>query len=102
MRPVKNGDVAAGKLLQALVGQILLRRTKDSTDKSGKRLVDLPTIEYFQATITLDEETRALYDEIQQASAEALLSGQVRIDVTPVALAHSAEYCQCVVHVDQK
>jgi SWI/SNF-related matrix-associated actin-dependent regulator of chromatin subfamily A3 len=77
LRPVKNGSGAAGKLLQALVAQILLRRTKESKDAGGNRLVELPPIEYFQASVRLDEETREMYDEIQRASAEALLTGQV-------------------------
>ena len=74
------GDPTAAKLLQALVGQILLRRTKDSTDKSGKKLVDLPPIEYFQVPVRLDDETRELYDEVLRASTEALLTGQVSVE----------------------
>jgi SWI/SNF-related matrix-associated actin-dependent regulator of chromatin subfamily A3 len=77
LRPIKNGDPAAGKLLQALVGQILLRRTKESKDLDGKRLVDLPPIEYFEVKVALDEETKTLYDEIFRVSTEAFIAGQV-------------------------
>ncbi|EIW70483.1 hypothetical protein TREMEDRAFT_60987 [Tremella mesenterica DSM 1558] len=75
LRPLRNGDSNAGKLLQALVGQILLRRTKDSRDAHGNRLVELPPIEYFQCPVKLDEDTRKLYDEIRAASARRLQEG---------------------------
>lgn len=81
MRPIKNGDPAAARLLQALVGQILLRRTKESTDAEGKKLVDLPPIEYFEARVALDEETKTLYDEILRVSTEAYIAGQVSMRV---------------------
>ncbi len=74
---MKNGSAAAGKLLQALVAQVLLRRTKESKDATGKRLVELPPIEYFQAVVTLDDASREMYDEVLRASEEALLTGQV-------------------------
>ena len=69
--------------MQALVGQVLLRRTKDSKDLNGKRLVDLPSIEYFEAKVSLDEETRTLYDEILRVSTEAFIAGQVSTIVGP-------------------
>jgi SWI/SNF-related matrix-associated actin-dependent regulator of chromatin subfamily A3 len=80
LRPLKNGAPEAGKLLQALVGQSLLRRTKDSRDASGRLLVTLPPIEHFQVPVALDEATRGLYDEMYAVSRErfqkALLSGE--------------------------
>jgi SWI/SNF-related matrix-associated actin-dependent regulator of chromatin subfamily A3 len=83
LRPLKNGSPAAGKLLQALVGQSLLRRTKDSKDASGGLLVTLPPIEHFQVPVQLDEDTRALYDEMYNASRErfqqSLLAGGVSL-----------------------
>lgn len=64
------------------MAQILLRRTKDSKDKTGQRLVDLPAIEYFQVPVKLDAEARALYDEVFTFSArrfeEIVLTGEVR------------------------
>lgn len=80
LRPLKSGSPAAAKLLQALVGQSLLRRTKDSRDSKGTLLVTLPPIEHFQVPVTLDEDTRGLYDEMYAVSRErfqrALLSGE--------------------------
>jgi SWI/SNF-related matrix-associated actin-dependent regulator of chromatin subfamily A3 len=64
-------------LLQALVGQILLRRTKDTKDAAGRKIVDLPPIEYFQAEVELDEDTREQYDEVLRISQEAYQTGQV-------------------------
>ena len=81
LRPLKNGDPAAGKLLQALVGQILLRRTKDSKDAEGQQIIKLPAIEFFQCPVQLDLDTRKLYDEVRINSVrrfeEALQEGQV-------------------------
>ncbi|WVF71338.1 hypothetical protein IAT40_006141 [Kwoniella sp. CBS 6097] len=80
LRPLKRGDSKAAQLLQALVAQILLRRTKDSKDTKGKKLVELPGIEYFRCAIKLDDETRKLYDEILEGSRrkfqEAMRTGE--------------------------
>jgi hypothetical protein len=46
--------------------------------------VDLPPIEYFQVPVQLDEETRDLYDQIQEVSTEALITGQVSVCVTTI------------------
>lgn len=70
LRPLKNGRASAGKLLQALVAQSLLRRTKESQDAGGNLLVTLPPIEYFRVPVQLDEDTRKLYDEMYEASRE--------------------------------
>ncbi|ORX35743.1 SNF2 family N-terminal domain-domain-containing protein [Kockovaella imperatae] len=80
LRPLRNGDPAAGKLLQALVGQILIRRTKDTKNAAGEPIVQLPPIEFFQVPVQLDEDTRLLYDEVlvtsQRRFQEALSGGQ--------------------------
>ncbi|WWC70170.1 uncharacterized protein I206_104118 [Kwoniella pini CBS 10737] len=80
LRPLRRGDPTAGKLLQALVGEVLLRRTKDSKDSKGRKLIELPKIEYFRVGVKLDEETRKGYDEILEGSRqrfrEALETGQ--------------------------
>ncbi|WVR06882.1 hypothetical protein IAU60_003918 [Kwoniella sp. DSM 27419] len=85
LRPLKRGDGTAARLLQALVAEILLRRTKDTKDASGKKLVELPSIEYFRCAIKLDEETRKLYDEILEGSRrkfqEAMRTGQSTANV---------------------
>jgi SWI/SNF-related matrix-associated actin-dependent regulator of chromatin subfamily A3 len=81
LRPLKSGAPEAAKLLQALVGQSLLRRTKDSRDSKGTLLVTLPPIEHFQVPVVLDEDTRVLYDEMYTVSRErfqkSLISGGV-------------------------
>lgn len=69
LRPLKNGERSAGKIFRALVAQILLRCTKNSKDRSGKRIVELPPIEYFQCPVTLDPPTEQLYDELHTTSA---------------------------------
>ncbi|CAD6586976.1 MAG: hypothetical protein TREMPRED_004617 [Tremellales sp. Tagirdzhanova-0007] len=88
LRPLKNGEAAAVRLLQALVGEILLRRTKDSRNSSGHRLIELPAIEYFQCPIQLDSITRQLYDELRSASAvkfqEALQTGESTANVLAI------------------
>ncbi|ORY32870.1 SNF2 family N-terminal domain-domain-containing protein [Naematelia encephala] len=85
LRPLRNGSAAAGKLLQALVGQILIRRTKETKDAAGSRLVELPPLEFFQVPIELDDETRTVYDEVQAACAnkfqETLRSGEGTLGV---------------------
>ncbi|KAL1411453.1 hypothetical protein Q8F55_002409 [Vanrija albida] len=70
LRPIKAGSGEASRLLQAVVGQVLLRRTKESKDKKGKKLVTLPKIEYYQCPVKLDPETRKLYDDVQVESAK--------------------------------
>ena len=79
LRPLRSGDPAAGKLLQALIGQILLRRTKETKDAAGKRIIELPPVQFFQVPVQLDEDTRLLYDEVlttsQRRFQEALAGG---------------------------
>ncbi|WRT66541.1 uncharacterized protein IL334_003500 [Kwoniella shivajii] len=70
LRPLKRGDPVAGRLLQALIGEVLLRRTKDSRDAKGAKLIELPSIEYFQVGVRLDDETRKIYDEIMEGSRQ--------------------------------
>ncbi|WWC94582.1 hypothetical protein V866_001429 [Kwoniella sp. B9012] len=80
LRPLKRGDPTAARLLQALVGEVLLRRTKDSRDSIGHKLIELPGIEYFRVGVKLDEDTRKVYDEILEGSRqrfqEAMETGQ--------------------------
>ncbi|GMK54505.1 hypothetical protein CspeluHIS016_0110910 [Cutaneotrichosporon spelunceum] len=64
LRPLKSGSAEAARLLQGIVGQALLRRTKETRDKVGKPLVSLPPIEFYQVRVKLDEETRRIYDEV--------------------------------------
>jgi SWI/SNF-related matrix-associated actin-dependent regulator of chromatin subfamily A3 len=76
----------AANTLQAIVGQSLLRRNKDSRNAQGEKLVELPPIDFFECIIPLDEETRALYDEISEVSRtrfdNTLRTGEVSFGVS--------------------
>lgn len=82
LRPLKAGSPEGGRLLQAIVGQTLLRRTKDTKDKEGNKLVALPPIEYYQCPVKLDPKTRDIYDVVMKESVrrfkESIDSGEVR------------------------
>lgn len=81
LRPLKSGSPEAARLLQGIVGQALLRRTKETKDKDGKPLVSLPPIEHYQVPVKLDDETRCVYDEVHAESRrrfeESMRSGEV-------------------------
>ncbi|KAL7421932.1 hypothetical protein Q5752_003704 [Cryptotrichosporon argae] len=64
---------AASRLLQALVGQILLRRTKNTKNKEGRTIVELPPIEYYDVAVKLDDETRRVYDRINAECARRFM-----------------------------
>lgn len=103
LRPLKNGNPAAGKLLQALVGQVLLRRTKDSKDASGRNLVSLPPIEYFRVPVQLDPETRATYDEMHEMSRERFQEAMATGQVSPSGMsANGSERLPCLIHSHKK
>ncbi|OXG23958.1 DNA repair protein Rad5 [Cryptococcus neoformans Tu259-1] len=68
LRPLSRGDPTASKLLQAVVSQILLRRTKDSKGANGENVVELPDIEFFRVPVKLDDETRKVYEEVLEHS----------------------------------
>lgn len=81
LRPLRAGSQEAGRLLQGIVGQVLLRRTKDTVGADGERIVQLPPIEYYQCEVALDPDTRRTYDAVLAASKrlfeESLRSGEV-------------------------
>lgn len=64
-----EGYGEAKRLLQAIVDQIMIRRTKESLDKDNKPLVALPPIKFTRCLVALDEATRKIYDEVQAESA---------------------------------
>ncbi|KGB78750.3 hypothetical protein CNBG_4588 [Cryptococcus deuterogattii R265] len=68
LRPLFRGDPTASKLLQAVVSQVLLRRTKDSKDANGANVIELPEIEFFRVPVNLDDETRKVYEEVLEHS----------------------------------
>jgi SWI/SNF-related matrix-associated actin-dependent regulator of chromatin subfamily A3 len=57
--------------------------------------VQLPPIEYFQCPVTLDDDTRRMYDEVREISAqrfqEAVRTGQVRHLTRPASKALSMQ-----------
>ncbi|CAK9786233.1 unnamed protein product [Cutaneotrichosporon oleaginosum] len=85
LRPLKSGAAEAARLLQGIVGQALLRRTKETKDATGKPIVSLPPIEYYQVPVKLDEETRRTYDEVHAESRrrfeQSLRSGESAANV---------------------
>jgi SWI/SNF-related matrix-associated actin-dependent regulator of chromatin subfamily A3 len=81
LRPLRAGKADAGRLLQAIVGQTLLRRTKDTKTAEGDKIVALPPIEHYQVPVVLDPATRVLYEAVMEESArrfrETMSTGQV-------------------------
>lgn len=68
LRPLKAGDPSGAELLRALMSQICLRRTKEMQDSEGRSLVPLPPVDVTVIPVTLDEETRKVYDEVEELS----------------------------------
>ncbi|KAL6069758.1 E3 ubiquitin-protein ligase SHPRH [Balamuthia mandrillaris] len=62
VRPMRADDPRGYQRLQALVGTLSLRRTKDQMDKTGRPLVVLPSKTVLQVDVTLSDEERQLYD----------------------------------------
>lgn len=107
LRPLSRGDPTASKLLQAVVSQILLRRTKDSKGANGENVVELPDIEFFRVPVKLDDETRKVYEEVLEHSKtrfeETLRTGEGAANVlsmlTRSELAYMGYFKVCA-HVD--
>ncbi|KZV95946.1 hypothetical protein EXIGLDRAFT_747903 [Exidia glandulosa HHB12029] len=70
LRPLTAGNPKGVEVLKGVMTQICLRRTKEMQDDDGKHLVDLPPVEMTVVTVTLPDETRKLYDEIEELSAQ--------------------------------
>lgn len=68
LRPLKNGEPAGAELLRALMTQICLRRTKEMQDENGVPLIALPPVEMIKVPVTLTDEARRLYDQIEEVS----------------------------------
>nr|XP_047136121.1 transcription termination factor 2 [Hydra vulgaris] len=68
-REVESNSMAATRRLSSLVSSLLLRRTKDQTNKeTGKKLVDLPKKSTIVHKIKLSEDESSVYDLIQKFS----------------------------------
>ncbi|KAJ7178411.1 SNF2 family N-terminal domain-containing protein [Mycena crocata] len=68
LRPLKDGDPAGAELLRNLMNHICIRRTKEMQDADGNHLVPLPPVEMVIVRVTLSDEARAMYDEVEQLS----------------------------------
>lgn len=69
LRPLKNGEPSGAELLRALMSDICLRRTKEMQDANGVPLIALPPVEMIRVPVTLTDEARKLYDQIEAISA---------------------------------
>ncbi|GAA5887951.1 hypothetical protein JCM6882_000812 [Rhodosporidiobolus microsporus] len=65
----RAGDEAS-KLLRAVVLSTTLRRTKDMVDASGKPLIRLPQVSFYQHKVQLKPAVRELYAEVEKEVAE--------------------------------
>ncbi|KAF5380521.1 hypothetical protein D9615_004518 [Tricholomella constricta] len=87
LRPLKDGAPSGVELLRALMSHICIRRTKEMQDSSGNSLVPLPPVsislprfsdmvldvkqvEMTIVPITLNDEARVLYDEVENLSKQ--------------------------------
>ncbi|KAJ7251551.1 SNF2 family N-terminal domain-containing protein [Mycena haematopus] len=78
LRPLKDGDPAGADLLRNLMNCICIRRTKEMQDADGNSLVPLPPVEMIIVPVTLSDEARAMYDEVEHLSktrVEAYMRG---------------------------
>ncbi|XP_021051862.1 transcription termination factor 2 [Mus pahari] len=71
---VDNGSMKGGERLSILTKSLLLRRTKDQLDATGKPLVPLPARRCQLHRLKLSEDERAVYDVFLARSRSALQS----------------------------
>ncbi|CAH6929076.1 transcription termination factor 2 [Phodopus roborovskii] len=71
---VDNGSVKGGERLSILTRSLLLRRTKDQLDSTGKPLVPLPQRRLQLHHLKLSEDEQAVYDVFLARSRSALQS----------------------------
>ncbi|XP_029331360.1 transcription termination factor 2 isoform X2 [Mus caroli] len=71
---VDNGSMKGGERLSILTKSLLLRRTKDQLDSTGKPLVSLPARRCQLHRLKLSEDERAVYDIFLARSRSALQS----------------------------
>ncbi|KAK0485859.1 SNF2 family N-terminal domain-containing protein [Armillaria novae-zelandiae] len=72
LRPLKDGLPSGVELLRALMSHVCVRRTKEMQDSTGKPLIPLPLVEMTLVPVTLHDDARALYDEIENLSQKRL------------------------------
>ncbi|KAK0504709.1 SNF2 family N-terminal domain-containing protein [Armillaria luteobubalina] len=72
LRPLKDGLPSGVELLRALMSHVCIRRTKEMQDSTGKPLIPLPPVEMTLVPVTLHDDARALYEEIENLSQQRL------------------------------
>ncbi|KAK7005619.1 DNA repair protein rad5 [Favolaschia claudopus] len=86
LRPLKDGAPEGADLLRNLMNHICIRRTKEvlfnplyknnyltfkqMQDSEGNSLIPLPPVEMIKVPVTLSNEARAMYDEIEALSKQ--------------------------------
>ncbi|KAL9711973.1 hypothetical protein Ac2012v2_005047 [Leucoagaricus gongylophorus] len=70
LRPLKDALPSGVELLSALMSQICIRRTKEMQDSQGNPLIPLPPVETIRIPVTLSDEARQLYDQVEQLSRQ--------------------------------
>jgi SNF2 family DNA or RNA helicase len=70
--PCKIGDSVGVARLQLVMRACTLRRTKDSKDESGKKVLEVPPRHDQVVKLQFSEQERAAYDEAKQIGAEKL------------------------------
>jgi len=63
--------------VKTILSPLLLRRTKDTTDETGRPILDLPPVETSVVTVKFTEPERAFYDALFEKSA-AIFRGHLR------------------------
>ncbi|KZT56200.1 hypothetical protein CALCODRAFT_497639 [Calocera cornea HHB12733] len=85
VRPLTQGSPTAVDLLKALMNSICIRRTKEMQDEHGNPLVPLPPVEVVIVRVTLDDQTRKVYDAIEAESRRRFSEYLTGSNADPVA-----------------
>ncbi|KAL4191403.1 hypothetical protein AMTRI_Chr07g29730 [Amborella trichopoda] len=67
-KPYENGDERGLKLVKAILRPLMLRRTKDSTDKDGRPILFLPPVEIETVECEQSEAERDFYEALFKRS----------------------------------
>ncbi|KAH7424297.1 hypothetical protein KP509_11G001600 [Ceratopteris richardii] len=67
-KPFQDGDERGLRLLQAILQPLMLRRTKESTDREGRRILELPPSECSIVDCEFSEAERDFYDALYKKS----------------------------------
>ena len=85
--PFNKGDPSVYSTLRRLLSPIMLRRTKNTTNK-GLPIVELPQINYRTIQVEMSERERTLYDKLFNRSKatfqEILLEGKLKTSIASI------------------